>query len=56
MTHQPNHGARSRSFRPVSTVMPYKGIEEATALTALGKGSLVSSIVTSNDALAREFT
>ena len=43
------------AFGPVSTIMPYKGIEEAIALTHLGKGSLCCSITTFDDAVAREF-
>ncbi len=43
------------AFGPVSTLMPYDTIEEAIAISKLGKGSLVSSIVTYNDAHAREF-
>jgi oxepin-CoA hydrolase/3-oxo-5,6-dehydrosuberyl-CoA semialdehyde dehydrogenase len=44
------------AFGPVSTLMPYDTLEEAVALTALGKGSLVSSIVTANMNHARTFT
>lgn len=43
------------AFGPVSTIMPYHSIEEAIELTHLGKGSLVSSIATFDDQLAREF-
>ena len=43
------------AFGPVSTLMPYKDIDEAIALTKLGKGSLVTSMVTANDKTAREF-
>jgi oxepin-CoA hydrolase/3-oxo-5,6-dehydrosuberyl-CoA semialdehyde dehydrogenase len=43
------------AFGPVSTIMPYKSIEDAVELANLGKGSLVSSIVTANDAIAREY-
>lgn len=43
------------AFGPVSTLMPYRGIEEAIALSKLGKGSLVSSIVTADPAIAREY-
>ena len=34
------------AFGPVSTMMPYKNIEDAIELTKMGLGSLVSSIVT----------
>jgi oxepin-CoA hydrolase/3-oxo-5,6-dehydrosuberyl-CoA semialdehyde dehydrogenase len=43
------------AFGPVSTLMPYDTLEEAVALTAMGKGSLVSSIVTANLNHARTF-
>ncbi|TVR39888.1 MAG: phenylacetic acid degradation bifunctional protein PaaZ [Cryomorphaceae bacterium] len=44
------------AFGPVSTIMPYKSLDEAIQLTKLGKGSLVCSLTTYNDQLAREFT
>jgi oxepin-CoA hydrolase / 3-oxo-5,6-dehydrosuberyl-CoA semialdehyde dehydrogenase len=43
------------AFGPVSTIMPYKTIEEAIALSKLGKGSLVSSIVTANNKIAKHY-
>lgn len=43
------------AFGPVSTMMPYKNIDEAIELANMGKGSLVCSMVTGNDQLAREF-
>ncbi len=43
------------AFGPVSTIIPYKGIDEAIELAKMGKGSLVCSIVTANDQLAKEF-
>jgi oxepin-CoA hydrolase / 3-oxo-5,6-dehydrosuberyl-CoA semialdehyde dehydrogenase len=43
------------AFGPVSTIMPYNGTEEAIALSKLGKGSLVTTIVTANPAIAREY-
>ena len=42
------------AFGPVSTIIPYNGIDEAIALSRMGKGSLVSSIVTQDDELAKE--
>ena len=42
------------AFGPVSTVMPYDDLEEAVALSHLGKGSLVSSIFTDDPAVAAE--
>jgi oxepin-CoA hydrolase/3-oxo-5,6-dehydrosuberyl-CoA semialdehyde dehydrogenase len=43
------------AFGPVSTLIPYKNIDEAIALTEMGKGSLVTSIITNNDKLALDF-
>jgi oxepin-CoA hydrolase/3-oxo-5,6-dehydrosuberyl-CoA semialdehyde dehydrogenase len=43
------------AFGPVSTIMPYKNIDDAIELAKMGKGSLVSSIVTPNDKEATEF-
>jgi oxepin-CoA hydrolase / 3-oxo-5,6-dehydrosuberyl-CoA semialdehyde dehydrogenase len=43
------------AFGPVSTVMPYTGTDAAIALSKLGKGSLCSSIVTSDPAIARQY-
>jgi oxepin-CoA hydrolase / 3-oxo-5,6-dehydrosuberyl-CoA semialdehyde dehydrogenase len=42
-------------FGPVSTLMPYKNLEEAIQLANMGKGSLVSSIVTYDDHIASEY-
>lgn len=44
------------AFGPVSTIMPYKTIDEAIELSKMGKGSLVSSIVTADDSIARMYT
>lgn len=44
------------AFGPVSTIMPYKTIDEAIELSKMGKGSLVSSIVTADDSIARKYT
>jgi len=41
------------AFGPVSTIMPYKNIDEAIELAKKGKGSLCSSVVTSNEHFAR---
>ena len=43
------------AFGPVSTIMPYKNMDDAIELARMGKGSLVSSIVTPNDDEAKEF-
>lgn len=51
-----NQMAHTReAFGPVSTLMPYKNIEEAITLAQMGKGSLVSSIMTFDDKLATEY-
>lgn len=42
-------------FGPVSTIMPYGQIEDAIELAKMGKGSLVSSICTANDDVARAY-
>lgn len=44
------------AFGPVSTLMPYKTLDEAIELSKMGKGSLVSSIVTADDRVARMYT
>ncbi|MEO8823233.1 MAG: phenylacetic acid degradation bifunctional protein PaaZ [Ginsengibacter sp.] len=43
------------AFGPVSTLMPYKNIDEAIQLAKLGKGSLCSSVVTVNEQIATNF-
>ena len=43
------------AFGPVSTIMPYNGIDEAIELAKMGKGSLVCSIITADDNTAKEF-
>ena len=43
------------AFGPVSTIMPYKTLDEAIQLAQMGKGSLVSSIATNNDAIAKDY-
>ena len=43
------------AFGPASTIMPYKTTDEAIELAKLGKGSLVCSIATYDNKLAREF-
>ena len=40
------------AFGPVSTLMAYDGLEEALALAALGKGSLVGTMVTRDPQVA----
>ena len=42
------------AFGPVNTIMPYRTVDEAAALARLGKGSLVGSLFTARDDVARE--
>lgn len=42
-------------FGPVSTIMPYKNMDEAIVLSKLGKGSLCSTIVTADYRTARDY-
>jgi oxepin-CoA hydrolase / 3-oxo-5,6-dehydrosuberyl-CoA semialdehyde dehydrogenase len=42
-------------FGPVSTVMPYRDLDEAILLSKKGKGSLCCSIVTADPRMATEF-
>ena len=53
-THTDCHNVEA--FGPVSTIMPYKTIDEAIELSKMGKGSLVSSIVTADNSIARQYT
>ena len=43
------------AFGPVSTIIPYKDLNQAIELANMGKGSLVCSIVTNDDKIAQEF-
>ena len=43
------------AFGPVSTILPYKNIDEAIKLARLGKGSLVCSIITNDMKIAEQF-
>lgn len=43
------------AFGPVSTIMPYKNMDEAIELSKKGKGSLCSSIVTASPAFAKQY-
>ncbi len=43
------------AFGPVSTIMPYKNIDDAIELSKMGKGSLCSSIVTASNAIAKQY-
>lgn len=44
------------AFGPVSTIMPYKTMDDAIQLSKMGKGSLVSSIITADAKIARMYT
>lgn len=44
------------AFGPVSTIMPYRSTEEAAELAKMGKGSLVSSIITYDNQITRDYT
>lgn len=50
LSHDAVHDVEA--FGPVSTLMPYEGLEEALQLAARGKGSLVGSLVTKDPATA----
>ncbi len=43
------------AFGPVSTLMPYKDLEQAIEIAEMGKGSLVTSVVTADNNIAKEF-
>ncbi|MCR6722210.1 MAG: phenylacetic acid degradation bifunctional protein PaaZ [Chitinophagaceae bacterium] len=43
------------AFGPVSTIMPYKNRDEVVELSKMGKGSLCSSIVTSDEKEAAQY-
>ncbi|HTQ65310.1 MAG TPA: phenylacetic acid degradation bifunctional protein PaaZ [Puia sp.] len=43
------------AFGPVSTIMPYKNMDEAIELSKKGKGSLCSTIVTADHSIARQY-
>jgi oxepin-CoA hydrolase / 3-oxo-5,6-dehydrosuberyl-CoA semialdehyde dehydrogenase len=43
------------AFGPVSTLMPYKNLDEAILLSKMGKGSLCSSIVTADASIAKNY-
>jgi oxepin-CoA hydrolase/3-oxo-5,6-dehydrosuberyl-CoA semialdehyde dehydrogenase len=43
------------AFGPVSTIIPYKDIDDAIELANMGKGSLCCSIATNDEDIAREY-
>lgn len=45
----------TEAFGPVSTIMPYKNLGEAITLAQMGKGSLVSSIATNDNKIAKDY-
>ena len=42
------------AFGPVNTIMPYKSVDEAIELAKKGRGSLVGSVFTADDKVARD--
>ena len=52
-TNQAAHNVEC--FGPVSTIMPYKDLDDAIQIANMGKGSLVSTIVTSDDQIATDY-
>ncbi|MHB1264559.1 MAG: phenylacetic acid degradation bifunctional protein PaaZ [Gemmatimonadaceae bacterium] len=42
------------AFGPVNTVMPYRSVDDAITLAKMGKGSLVGSLFTARDDVARQ--
>lgn len=59
MNQDPHHAKEAHeieAFGPVSTLMPYTDMDDAIALSKLGKGSLCTTIVTANYAEARKYT
>ncbi len=58
MNESPMHSFEPHNveaFGPVSTLMPYKDLDEAIMLSKMGKGSLVSSIVTADRKIAADY-
>jgi oxepin-CoA hydrolase / 3-oxo-5,6-dehydrosuberyl-CoA semialdehyde dehydrogenase len=53
--HQCSEPHNIEAFGPVSTLMPYTNVDDAIALSKLGKGSLVSTIVTADNAMAKQY-
>ncbi len=53
--HQSYEPHNIEAFGPVSTLMPYTTIDDAIALCKLGKGSLVTTIVTADTSIARKY-
>jgi oxepin-CoA hydrolase/3-oxo-5,6-dehydrosuberyl-CoA semialdehyde dehydrogenase len=58
LNENPFKGSESHeveAFGPVSTLMPYKNMDEVIELSKRGKGSLCSSIVTGNNSVALQY-
>ena len=53
--HQCSEPHTIEAFGPVSTLMPYANIDDAITLSKLGKGSLVSTIVTASNNVAKKY-
>ena len=50
-----NEAHEIEAFGPVSTIMPYKNMDEAIELSKKGKGSLCSTIVTADNKIAKQY-
>jgi oxepin-CoA hydrolase/3-oxo-5,6-dehydrosuberyl-CoA semialdehyde dehydrogenase len=58
MNEDPFHAKEAHeveAFGPVSTIMPYKDLDEAIILSKMGKGSLVTTIVTADYPTAKKY-
>ncbi len=53
--HQSFEPHNIEAFGPVSTLMPYTNMDDAIALSKMGKGSLVSTIVTADYKTAKQY-
>lgn len=53
--HESTEPHEVEAFGPVSTIMPYSDMKEAIVLSKMGKGSLVTTIVTNNQREARHY-
>jgi len=53
--HTSREAHEVEAFGPVSTIMPYRNMDDAIALSKLGKGSLVTTIVTADHREARQY-
>lgn len=52
--HSRNEPHNIEAFGPVNTVLPYRDVEDAIQLAKLGRGSLVGSLVSADDKIARD--